>query len=201
MPQTSLLGPASPKQRTINVEVNLLAEWNERRQRLRDERLRWSGFLATVVLVGVVAVPMLGNLAAQQQARAKRALAVEESKRKAYLALAAKRDLVQPKLDGDATLQLCRARSKALMGHMLDVLNRCTPQLAAESLDAAVLGGELTLRLKAQAETYPAAQEYVADASGGKGVLSAILATARINPSLGPDGVTFEFAKKIEVGK
>jgi hypothetical protein len=190
-----------PKQRTINVEVNLLAEWRENRNRLREERFRWTALLTTLAVVGVITVPFLSELAANAQAHAQRAERAALARESTLAELAKQKDIVQPKLDSEATLKLCQARSKIFIGQLLTVLNATTPQMAVEQVDGSILGGELTIRTKAQAESYLAAQQYVGVAGQGIGVKSAILTTARPNSDLAEDGVTFEFAKRIEVGK
>ena len=201
MPPTSSLGAAPPKQRTINVEVNLLAEWLERRNRLRDERLRWTGILATLVVVSVVSIPYLSDVAAAQQNRSQKAIAEAGGRSAALITLQQQQSVVQPKIDSDAMVQQCRQRAKQFMFEFFAVLNATTPKMAIETIDTSVLGGEITIRTKAQAETYLAAQEYVAVAGKGSRVKSAILSSARQNKTLGPEGVTFEFAKRLEVGK
>ena len=201
MPPTSSLGAAPPKQRTINVEVNLLAEWLERRNRLRDERLRWTGILATLVVVSVVSLPYLSDIAAAQQANSRKAVAEAAGRSAALITLQQQQSIVQPKIDSDAMVQDCRHRAQQFMGEFFSVLNATTPKMAVETIDASVLGGEITIRTKAQAETYLAAQEYVELAGKGTRVKSAILSTARQNKTLGQEGVTFEFAKRLEVGK
>lgn len=201
MPPTSSLGAAPPKQRTINVEVNLLAEWLERRNRLRDERLRWTGILATLVVVSVVSLPYLSDIAAAQQSRSQKAISGAGGRSAALITLQQQQSVVQPKIDSDAMVQDCRRRAKQFMSEFFSVLNATTPKMAVETIDASVLGGEVTIRTKAQAETYLAAQEYVELAGKGTRVKSAILSTARQNKTLGQEGVTFEFAKRLEVGK
>lgn len=201
MPPTSSLGAAPLKQRTINVEVNLLAEWLERRNRLRDERLRWTGMLATLVLVAVVSIPYLRDVAAVQQRQSQKASSEASGRAAALIELQQQQSLVQPKIDSDAMVQQCRHRAKQFMFEFFAVLNATTPKMAVETVDASVLGGEITIRTKAQAETYLAAQDYVALAGKGSRVKSSILSTARQSNTLGIEGVTFEFAKRLEVGK
>lgn len=202
MPPTSSLGAAPPKQRTINVEVNLLAEWLENRNRLRDEKLRWTGLLATIVVVAVVALPFLKDVATEQQRIYSKAAADAAGRSTALITLQQQQSAVQPKIDSDAMSQECRRRAKQFMGEFFAVLNATTPKMAVETIDASVLSGEITIRTKAQSETYVAAQDYVALAGKGTRVKSAILSTARQSKLLGSDeGVTFEFAKRIEVSK
>jgi hypothetical protein len=201
MPQTSSLGAASPKQRTINVEVNLLAEWLERRNRLRDERVRWTGILATLGLAAIVTIPFLSDTAIAAAGKAQKAALISRTHEMTLLTLQAQQSQLQPRIDSDAMLQLCRGRATTLMTCLFGVLNATTPKVAVESIEATVLGGEVSIRTKAQAQTYESAQDYVSGAGQGVGVKSAILSTARQNKDLGPEGVSFEFTKKIEVAK
>lgn len=200
MPPTSSLGAGAPKQRTINVEVNLLSEWMDSRNRLREERTRWTAILTSVALLAVIMLPLLGDLAAQQQARARRAIRFAKDQAGAVAQLSAELDRYQPQIDGEATYELCRGRSRIFMNQTLAVLNAATPRMVVESIEASVIAGEMGLRVKAQAETYELAQRFVANAGQGNRVKSSILASVRQKPSLGPGAVTFEFAKKVSVG-
>jgi len=201
MPQTNSLGAAPLKNRTINVEVNLLGEWLDSRAKLHDDRLRWTGFLTTVALIAVVALPLLSEAAAAQRNRVRRAESMVGKEAASLAALETQLAEVQPKLDSEATQARCQAQATVFMGEILTVLNSTTPKMAVETIEGSVLGGEVTIKTKAQAETYLDAQEFVGIAGRGNRVKSAILSTARQNRSLSPDGVTFEFAKKVEVGQ
>jgi hypothetical protein len=201
MPPMNSLGAGPPRQRTINVEVNLLAEWIENRNRLREDRLRWTGLLTTLAFVGIIAVPLLSEYAASSESSAQKAEKLADSRQMTLATLQQQQSLVQPKIDGDATLKLSQYRAKLFMGEILSALNETSPKMAMAMIEGSMIGGELTIRAKAEAENYLAAQEYVASVGKGSNVKSAILTTARPNLSLGPEGVTFEFAKKIEVGK
>lgn len=199
MPQTNSLGAGPLRQHTINVDVNLLGEWLESRTKLRDDRVRWTGLLTTIALTAVVAIPILSDLAAAQRNRALKAESGAKANAAALAAVQARLAEVQPKIDSEALLTKCQSNAGAFMGEMLFVLNATSPKMAIESIEVTVLGGEVALRTKSQSETYIAAQEYVAAAGKGDRVKSAILSTARQNGGWGPDGVTFEFAKKVEV--
>lgn len=200
MPQTNSLGVGPLRNRKINVEVNLLGEWLDSRARLHDERLRWTGILTTIALVAVVTLPILSEAAGTQRQRARRAETTANQRAGALAALQTQLSEVQPKLDSEATQAKCQQNATAFMVELLAVLNSTSPQMAVENIESSILGGEVSIRTKAQAETYLAAQQYVAQAGQGGRVKSAILASARQNLGWGPDGVTFEFAKKVQVG-
>lgn len=199
MPQTNSLGAGPHKGRTINVEVNLLGEWLKSRSKLHDDRLRWTGYLTAVAFAALVALPLLSELAAAQRSRVRTAESVANAQAATLAALQNELSLVQPKLDGEATLAKTQAQAKGFLAEMLAVLNQTSPQMAIETIEGSVLGGEVSIKTKAQAETYLSAQQFVAQAGQGKGVKSAILATARQYKNFGPDAVTFEFAKKVVV--
>ncbi|HRK22946.1 MAG TPA: hypothetical protein PLX06_14105 [Fimbriimonadaceae bacterium] len=199
MPQTNSLGAGPHKGRTINVEVNLLGEWLRSRSKLQDDRLRWTGYLTATALAAVVALPLLSDLAASQRTRVQRAESLANAQATLLTGLQNELSLVQPKLDSEATLSKSQTRAKVFLSEMLTVLNQTSPQMAIETIEGTVLGGEVAIKTKAQAETYLTAQQFVASAGQGKGVKSAILATARQFKIFGPDAVTFEFAKKVTV--
>lgn len=201
MPPTSSLGAGPPKHRTINVEVNLLAEWLERRNRHREERLRWTGLLTSFALIGIVSATFLSDYAAEAEGRARKAEKIALAKDALLGSLQQQQSLVQPKIDGEATLELSRKRSRQFLQELVDVLNATSPKMAVEMVEGSILGGEMTVKAKAQSESYEAAQEYVSQAERGPRVRSAILTTARPNRSLATEGVTFEFAKKVEVSQ
>jgi hypothetical protein len=200
MPQTNSHGVGAPRHRTINVEVNLLSEWIDSRTRLRDERLRWNGILVTVALFSMILLPFLSNFAAKRQARAHKALRAAESQMEVVNRLNLRMSAVKPQIDGEATLQLCRGRSRLFLNQVLSVLNASTPRMAVDSIEANALGAEMTLRVKALAQDYASAQEFVAEAGKGSRVKSAIMASTRHSSQLAAQGVAFEFAKKVGVG-
>ena len=146
MPPTSSLGAAPPKQRTINVEVNLLAEWLERRNRLRDERIRWTGTLATLVVVAVVVIPYLSDVAAGHQSRSQKAASEAGGRAAALITLQQQQSVVQPKIDSDAMVQQCRHRAKQFMFEFFAVLNATTPKMAVETIDE-LKGRRITMNL------------------------------------------------------
>lgn len=201
MPPTNSLGAGPLRNRTINVEVNLLGEWLETRAKLNDDRLRWTGFLTAAALFAVVVLPLLSELAAHQQGRLRRAVVAAQAQQTAFDALQAELSSVQPSIDGEATWRRSREHAGAFLGEIMAVMNAKTPKMAFDIVEGSVLGGEVSIKTKAQAESYLDAQEFVAAAGVGQRVKSSILATARRDQTLHPNGVSFEFAKKVEVGK
>ena len=201
MPLTSSSGAAQPKQRTINVELNLLAEWLEVRTRQRDERLRWTGALAGIALVAAVALPVLRDLADREARASARASSLASQREKLVDGLRAQQEQLQPKLDGEAMVITAHQRCATFMGQLFTVLNSTPPRVAVEHVEVNVIGGEMVIRTKAVAESYLAAQEFVSLSGQGPGAKSAMMASAKENPTLGEEGVAFEVSKKVEVGK
>lgn len=201
MPLTSSSGTAQPKQRTINVELNLLGEWLEVRTRQRDERLRWTGALAGIALAATVILPVLRDLADREAKAAAKAGAAAQQRDTLVERLRTQQEQLQPKLDGEAMMATAHQRCATFMGQLFTVLNSTPPRVAVEHVEANVIGGEMVIRTKAVAESYLAAQEFVSLSGQGPGAKSAMMASAKENPALGEEGVAFEVSKKVEVGK
>ena len=63
-----------------------------------------------------------------------------------------------------------------------------------------MIGGEQTLRVKADAETGSVAELFATEGSQGPKKLSAMVVNSRESDRLREGGVAFEFVKKVEVG-
>lgn len=105
-----------------------------------------------------------------------------------------------PRLDNEALRTTLRRRSRLFLGQAVLLLNSAPPGLAIETVTSDVIGGEQTLRVKADAETGSVAELFASEAGQGPKRLSAVVVNSRESDRLRKGGVAFEFVKKVEVG-
>ncbi len=184
-------GLARHEPRSVNVELNLLAERSEEVSRLTSEMRRWGAFLLAVLFLGgsalLASFAYLGE-ASERLANSRKAnanLSVEEQEISAKAALAATR------LSTNSALETARKNMARLLGISLGALNQVPPTIALSKIRVEVLGGRLTLTGTADAETLRDAQQFITDLKGQG--LEAVMTSAKRNDYLGPGGVGFEF--------
>jgi hypothetical protein len=200
MPDVSSPGSALPNIKTINVEANLLGEWLSKRDRRREEVVRYVALIGGLVVLAGVTVPLLAGVHASASRRAAKA-----HKRMTGLAATlqkfqAEKDAASPRLAHHEMLKTTRGQAERFMGQMVFLLNSGSSDMAFAAVQGDVLGGEMTLRCKADAKDFATARNFVSVAGGGEAVKSAVLVSSRSSEMLGPSGVSFEFIKRVEVG-
>lgn len=180
--------------------MNLLAEWAQTRQSGRLATRRVALCLLLLAITAAVALPPLQRMKQASVAR------VQEGSKKfaaldaALLAVAREQKEALPKLDNEALRTTLRRRSRLFIGQTVLLLNSTPTGLAIESVSADVIGGEQTLRVKAEAETGNVAELFSQEASQGPNKRSAVVVNSRESDRLREGGVAFEFVKKVEVG-
>lgn len=194
-------GPAQLRHKTINVEANLLNEWLEERSRLLDQTRKMAAALAVVLVVALGTTPMIfsgSNSIQTASATTAEELAMLQA---SVEQLDKKRDKVKSKIDSEAMRASVLSRSRSFLGNGIVVMNSASSGMAIETLSLDVLGGDLTIRCKAQAERSTVTEDFLAAAGKGNSVVSTLLATSQKDSRLGSDGVIFEYVKRVEVGK
>lgn len=195
----SLRGHAAPSVKSINVECNLLLAWRQARAR-EEARLRKSlvAFGAAVVL-GVCTVPPLTSALKHQQKLEAAAQSSVNALGKELTGLNAKRKESDPQVAVQDMVAKSTLKTTAFVGAFLRPLNRTARTMAISDIHIEIIGGDITIRGRADAETYQDGQRFVEEASRSSQVGSAILLSSRRANTLGAKGVSFEFLEKSTV--
>lgn len=199
MLEATTSGLAQPKHKTINAEVNLLAEWQRARDRVHEQIVRVAAGLTLLGLLAFGTVPVLFRTSRAADARLKNANASLSQTQAQLSGLEAARKAAKPRIDEGAMSDTVRLEATEFLGHTIGVINSASAGMAFETITADVIGGELTLRCKADAESNAVVQTFLSQAGGGPNVNSTLLATAQRNARLSKDGVGFEYVKRIGV--
>lgn len=190
-------GRATPNQKSINVEINLLAEWLDERRRLRESRLRSLVILALGFAAMLLLGPSIWKLGSESAERAARAEGRMNQLQGQLAAAQAETEKLQPQVDNQTVLAQSQANIRRFVGEMLVFMNDMPSSVALRLVDVTILGGEVTIRAQADAETFTGSEELVRIAQQTPRTKSAIVSQARRSDALGPDSVSFELVKKV----
>jgi len=180
--------------------VNLLAEWAQTRQSGRLATRRVTLCLVLLGIIAAAAIPPLKNMRQSSAAKVAEAAKNFAAADAALQSVAREQKDALPRLDNEALKTTLRRRSRLFLGQTVLLLNSAPTGLAIEALSSDVIGGEQTIRVKADAETGSVAELFASEASLGPKKLSAVVVNSRESDRLRKGGVAFEFVKKVEVG-
>ncbi len=188
-----------PKIRSINVEANLLAQWLETRQERSRSIRHWSiaGF-GLLALIMVIFPPLIvqerGAVAALSQAQS-----VLQGVEKGLAEYRQEHEAIQPALKAQQRLVETRANTLNYLAQITQILNSAPAGVEFGTVKAALLSGELSLQVQAEAKDSGLAAQFVEQASQGEGMLSALQTSSQASQTLGARGVAFEFVKKVRL--
>lgn len=199
MASMSLSGAEQLNQKSIDVKVNLLAEWLESQRRFRGQLKRWLLVLLGIIVLAVAILPIV--LRAHLDGLAKlRAISAELASARQALAVFEKdRASAQPIIEEKAMLETSRERTRRLIGNLNLILNAGADGMAFQSLRGEVMGGVLTVRCQGDAQGYGDVQAFLEAAGRGARTKSSLLASTRRSDLIGVDGIAFEYVKRVEV--
>lgn len=199
MLEASSTGHAPPRNKTINTEVNLLAEWQRERGRVNELITRQMVALALFALVAFSSVPFLVRAQAAANERLTKAKYAVQGTSTLLADLESKQKAAKPRIDESEMHETVRHEATQFLGHAVKVINAAPAGMAFDTVGADVIGGELAIRCKADAESNSVVQYFIDHAGRGENVNSTLLATAQKNGKLSRDGVGFEYVKRIGV--
>lgn len=201
MSEASSSGHAAPKIKSIDVHANLLSQrLFEREQLGRTIRRKLLAIFAALIAAGAV-LPFLYTSALSAMTRASIAER-ENTKLKTELTKvreAAK--LVQPRIQSRNLVAKCRGFAGAFLGQIIQLMNAPTGHVAMANLRADVVGGDLKLLVKADAEDFASAEDFLRRAREGGSPEDAGFTWTRRSDVLKNGGVSFELAKKATIGE
>jgi hypothetical protein len=200
MLQGSLFGRAEGK-RTINVHANLLGERLGERQAIALQVRRRLLMIAVTGAIAGLSLPGLFNLRAAnaaQEAASGRTLSALESQ---LASLAEARDAAAPRIERSVLISRLASQCRLVLGQIAVCLNAVPATVACSIVKAEVNGGDLTIKVAAEAESFDEAQRFAKAASAGPQVKSALILSSKHSDALSPNGVAFEFLKRVWVGQ
>jgi len=199
MLEASTTGHAQLKHKTINAEVNLLTEWQRDKSKVNDQIARIAGLMALIAALAFGTSPFL--VRAYHESGERLHIAQDSLKHVSSQlgGLQEARKEAKPRIDQSTMHDTVRREANQFLGHTVLVINSASAGMAFETVSADVIGGEMTLHCKADAESNAVAQNFIEQAGQGPNVESTLLATAEKNDKLARDGIGFEYVKRIEV--
>lgn len=201
MVEVSSPGRVSPRIKSIDVEANLLGERIAERERLADAMSRKAFASIGVLLFGLLVLPAAYRLQAKMgihAASAQDAQVIAERQladRKAVLALQ------QPKLQDTQMLDTLHTYADNYFEQLTLLLNSASSGMVFSSVKCDVLGGDMKVVAKADAESYGIARDFVATLGKGPKTSTATLKGWRRNEDFGAGGVSFDVETTAKVGK
>jgi type II secretory pathway pseudopilin PulG len=194
----SSLGRVAPKTKSINVEANLLSERIAEHERVREGTAKSLIALLSVILLSAIVLPPLFRFeAAASQKAAAADLRLQNLDREVQ-DLQKQQDSAKPAI-ADKKLSIdVRKNADVYLGQLMQFLNLTTPDMAVADLKTQIDSGRMLITVRAEAENYAAAREFVAKASKGAEQDTALISTSR-SATLSPEGVAFDLVKKITV--
>lgn len=200
MVDASSSGRAAPKIKSIDVRANLLSQrLAERLKMFQAVRARLY-LIAAIVLAGSLLLPWLYGIQARASQSAAGLIAERTKLQKTLDELQVKADQIEPELKRQQMIAKCVARSTVFIGEFIKVMNAVSPELAMNNLKGEVVGGELKLSTRADAETFAAVENYVRSASQGAAPKDAGITSTKRSDTLRKGGINFEFTKKVQIG-
>lgn len=192
-------GSGRPDQKALNVNVDLLAEWTAERGRKRRQTSRAFTWFSIPILVAAVALPLLVH--AQLAARERAALAAGRAQfnHARRVELEAKQKADESTKDVQSLKKVLGVECRKILDGTATVLNAAGPTMAFRSVKCEVVGSEIAIRCQADADSSLTAHRFVDSAGTGIGVKCSVLSAMRLNPSLGPRAVSFDYVKEIAV--
>lgn len=200
MVQASSPGRAQHKSKTLDVEVNLLAERIQERERLLDALSKRAIAGLLVLAFGAFSLPAayrLQDRAAQKASQALEAAALvqrELAERQTILTSA------KPAMQETQMLESVRGYSSNLLLQLSGFLNAATDKMALSTLKVEVIGGTMKVSGRADAESYAVARDFVAKLAKLPGTNQVTLKKWYQNPEFARNGVTFEVDHSAQVG-
>jgi hypothetical protein len=199
MSEVSLRGRGHPSHRSIHVEANLLDAWLVERQAAAQQAKRSQLLLASIFMGFLIlcvpawqwalsAAQANSHLEARVATVQKELLSIEESK---------------PTVDSKVAFHNMRSKSNAqvlsLFASTGQLLNAAPEGVAFTNFRAEILGGEMTARVRAEADSGGSAREFVSKAETVRGAHLVQILSSRLSGALSPNGVSFDFLAKVNL--
>ncbi len=201
MVQANSPGRAQPRIKTIDVEANLLAERIGERERLLDalSKRALAGFL--VLGFALVALPAAYKLQAKTVVKEAEAHVAATTAEKLLADKKAILTSAQPVVQETEMLSRVRSYATNTLAGIGGILNSSSDKMVLALMKVEILGGEMKVSLRADAESYPVARDFVAKLAKLPKAKQVTLKSWRQNEEFGPNAVSFEVQHSAGVGQ
>jgi len=199
MQDMSSRGRAQRSGKSINLEANILSEWSAATADLRQRIKLRTIALTIVVCGGVIALPQLYGMSATVAAHAAKARARNARAAKITADLDRRAKAEQPLVQEASMMADSKNNLNKLLGNITLVVNAVPTSVTFDTVRAEIMDAELTITCKSQAESDAAGQAFVDAASKGPNVAYAVQASTMKSNVLAPDGVAFDFIKRVNL--
>lgn len=197
MTEANSSGRAAPKSRSIDVHVNLLSQRVADRARIVRVAKRKMLAIGLVVLASAASLPLIYAEASAATAEAVKAQKVAASVKTALTKARESAKLVEPRIQGREMLDNSRKFAHAFFDQLVNILNAPSDRVAIAGIRAEVLGGDLKISARADAEDFAAADEFLARARGDALPEDVGFNWTRRSDLLRVGGTSFELVKKV----
>lgn len=201
MPDSTSLGRGLHRSKSINVEANILNEWQFERQSAVDAIRYRTIILGGLIAFSTISIPLARAFADEWRAMDIRQTSERRVLEKKLKMLEADGEHAQPVIAYDKQTSQEHANAQAMLGNLILIINAAPQKVAISKLKAAVTGGELSVELSADSEDSDSAKLFASEAGKGSGVLYTVLASTKKSALLGPDGLGFDIQKKVSVAQ
>lgn len=194
--KVSFTGNGTPSIRSINVRANILSEWRSNQKRYRTDLVRCIAGIALSCALPLAFVPMMESVRASAMAGEQGAQAKLDSLQKEITAADAAKKMAEPKaaaaeLHGQTSQFFSR-----MLGEFYQVLDSAKSGMAFSTAKVEIREAEAVIDCHGDAEGYDVAAAF-ADQAGSTPSKVSTLASTRPNRLLGPEGITFEYIKRV----
>lgn len=200
MLDTSSIGRAQHKTRTINVEANLMAQRISERARLQENIYRRTVMcIVTLAATGIIVPPlfrwqgnqaMLSAMAAARQTEAAALLqAVQQEKAS-----------TEPKLAEETIRGNVVKYAQGYIGEVIRFTNASRPDMTLAAMKVDIAGGEVKIVARADAESYSAYEQFIERLQAFAGHENVAPKSIRGGTDLGDNSVMFELNYRTRLG-
>jgi cell division protein FtsB len=196
---TSTSGYAQHKNRSLDLEANLLAERIEEHERVYAVSKKRIITIVLILFISAFVLPYIHNSQVKAIQNAKSANAKVSALTKEFSTIQQNHVETTQQLAIQAMKDKALVRSRLFTGSLIQVLNNAPSSIALSGLRAEVIGGELQIRGAADAESLTAARSYIQSCGNHPSAIESLLVSAKRNDMLGTGGIQFEFVHRTGV--
>jgi hypothetical protein len=194
-------GPGARSAKTINVEVDLLAEWNACRARTRSRCHRLLAALMGLLLVSLILMPLLVGVFGGARASAAKAAADAEAAALVLQDLEKQETLIAPAIAEQRLLEQADENALLMLDQIVWLANSAGEGVAFSQLRAEASGGTIRLKCQADADGFGTARTFTERIGLGPGVTKTTISSTKRSDVLGAGGLAFELESVCEVAR
>lgn len=197
MTEVSSSGRAAPKIKSIDVQANLLSQRLADRERLWRASRRKLFAIGAVVTIAAGSLPSLYTSAAAASLKAAKAEKTAATVKGLLTKTREAAKVAEPKIQSFEMLQGSKKYARAFLAQVVATLNAPSDRVALSGLRAEVIGGDMKVSARADAEDYAAAEEFLAKARQGARPEDVGFNWTRRSDLLKLGGTSFELSRKV----